>query len=59
MNGQIGTKWDKIFHGNFQVNITGFLPFSPVSLTESASLGYGLKNLLTLPKLAVKFVLDH
>ena len=47
------------FRGNFQVKVTGFLPFSTASLTESDSLGYGLKNLLTLHKSAVKFVLDH
>ena len=30
------------FHGNFQVSVHGFLPFSPVSLTELCSFWYGL-----------------
>ena len=34
------------FHGKFQVNVTGFLPFSPVSLTEWCSFWYGLKKTL-------------
>ena len=38
------------FHGNFQVNVTLFLPFSPVSLTELCSFWYDLKDLFTLPK---------
>ena len=42
------------FHGKFQVNVTGFLPFSPVSLTEWCSFWYGLKKLVTLHKLADK-----
>ena len=48
------------FHGNFWVNVTWFfLPFSPVSLTESRSFWYGLKDLFTLHKLADKVVLGH
>ena len=47
------------FHGNFQVNVTWFLPFSPVSLTELCSFWYGLKDLFTLHTLADKVVLDH
>ena len=47
------------FHGNFQVNVTGFLPFSPVSLTELCSFWYGLKDLFTLLKYVDKDVLDH
>ena len=47
------------FPGNFQVNVTWFLPFSPVSLTELCSFWYGLKDLFTLHKLADKVVLDH
>ena len=42
----------KDFHGNFWVNVTWFLPFSLVSLTESCSFWYGLKDLFTLHKLA-------
>ena len=38
------------FLGNFQVNVTLFLPFSPVSLTELCSFWYDLKDLFTLPK---------
>ena len=34
-----------------------FWPFSPVSLTESCSFWYGLKDLFTLHKLADKVVL--
>ena len=49
------------FHGNFQVNVTihGFLPFSPVSLTELCSFWYGLKDLFTVHTLVDKVVLDH
>ena len=36
------------FHCNFQVNVTRFLPFSVVSLTEFCSFWYGLKDLFTL-----------
>ena len=36
----------------------GFLLVSPVSLTESCSFWYGLKDLFTLHKLAKKVVLD-
>ena len=36
----------------------GFLPLSPVSLTELCSFWYGLKDLFTLHKLADKVVLD-
>ena len=37
------------FHGNFPVNVTLFLPFFPVSLTELCSFWYDLKDLFTLP----------
>ena len=47
------------FHGDFQVNVTGFLLISPVSLTELCLFWYGLKDLFTLHKLADKVVLDH
>ena len=42
------------FHEKFQVIVTGFLPFSPVSFTEWGSSWYGLKKLSTLHKLADK-----
>ena len=42
------------FHGNFQVYVTWCFLFSPVSLTESCSFLYGLKDLFTLHKLADK-----
>ena len=44
-------------HGNFQGNVSWFLPFSPVSLTELCSTWYGLKDLFTPQKLADKVVL--
>ena len=44
-------------HGNFQVNVTWFFAFSPVSLTELCSFWYGLKDLFTLHKLADKLSL--
>ena len=49
----------KDFHGNFWVNVTWFWPFSLVSLTESCSFWYGLKDLFTPHKLADKVVWDH
>ena len=47
------------FHRDFQVNVTWFLPLSPVSLTELCSFCYGLKDLFTLHKLVGKVVLDR
>ena len=47
------------FHGNFQVMLHGFLPFSLGSLTELCPIWYGSKDLFTLHKLADKLVLDH
>ena len=47
------------FYGNFQVNVTWFFAFSPVSLTELCSFWYGLKDVFTLHKLVDKVVLDH
>ena len=47
------------FHGDLQVNLAWFLPFSPVSLTELCSFWYGLKDLFILHKLAGKVGLDH
>ena len=37
----------------------GYLPFSPLSLTEPCSFWYGLKDPFTLYKLANKVVLDR
>ena len=47
------------FHGNFQVNITWFLPFSPVSLTKLCSFLYVLKDLFTLHTSEDNVILDH
>ena len=49
------------FPGNFQVNVTWFLPFSLVSLTELCSFWHGVKDPFTLHKLADEdlVVLDH
>ena len=43
--------------GIFRSILQGFLPFSPVSLTELCSFWYGLKDLFTLHKLAEKLFL--
>ena len=59
MKGKIGGQWNKIFLKIFRSMLPGFLPFSPVSLTELCSLWYGLKDLFTLHKLADKVVLDR
>ena len=58
--GERKGRWamEQDFHGDFQVNVTWFLPLSPVSLTELCSFWYGLKDLFTLHKLADKVVLD-
>ena len=47
------------FHGIFRSMVHGFLPFSPVSLTELCSFWYCLKDFFTLHKLADKVVLDN
>ena len=59
--GERKGRWvvEQDFHGNFQVHVTWFLPFSLVSLTELCSFWYGLKDLFTLHKLADKVVLDR
>ena len=59
MKGKVGGKWNKIFMETLRSMLHGFLPFSPVSLTESCSFCCGLKDLFTLLKLADKVVLDH
>jgi len=43
----------------FSSMLHGFLPFSPVSLSELCSFWYGLKDLFTLHKLLDKVVFDH
>ena len=58
MKGKIGEQWNKIFMEIFRSMLQGFLPLSPVSLTELCSFWYGLKDLFTLHKLADKVVLD-
>ena len=50
--------WNKIFMEIFRSMLHGFLPFSPVSLTELCLFWNGLKDLFTLRKLVDKFVLD-
>ena len=45
------------FHGIFRSMLHGFLPFSPVSLTELCSFWYCLKDFFTLHKLAEKLSL--
>ena len=61
--GERKGRWamEQDFHGDFQAKymLHGFLPFSPVSLTELCSFWYGLKDLFTLHKLADKVVLDR
>ena len=42
----------------FGLMLHGFLPFSPVHLTELCSFWYSFKDLFTLHKLADKVVLD-
>jgi len=59
MKGKVGGQWNKIFMEILGSMLHGFLPFSPVSLTEWCSFWYGLKDLFTLRKLADKIILDH
>ena len=58
--GERKGRWamEQDFQRDFQVNVTWFLPFSLVSLTELCSFWYGLKDLFTLHKSADKVVLD-
>ena len=58
MKGNIGGWWNKIFMEIFGGMLHGFLPFSPVSVTELCSFWYGLRDLFLLHKLADKVVLD-
>ena len=48
MKGKVGGQWNKIFMEIYRSILHGFLPFSPVSLTELCSFWYGLKDLFTL-----------
>ena len=50
--------WNKIFMEIFRSMLNGFLPFSPVSLTELCLFWNGLRDLFTLRKLVDKVVLD-
>ena len=56
MKGKVGGQWNKIFMEIYRSILHGFLPFSPVSLSELCSFWYGLKDLFTLHKSADKFV---
>ena len=58
--GERKGRWamEQDFRGDFQVNVTWVLPFSPVSMTELCSFWYGLKDLFNLRKSAHKVVLD-
>ena len=58
MKGKVGEQWNKIFMEIFRSMSHGFLPLSPVSLTELCSFCYGLKDFFTLHKLADKVVPD-
>ena len=59
MKGKVGEQWNKIFMEIFRSLSRGFLLLSPVPLTELCSFWYGLKDLLTLHKLADKVVHDR
>ena len=60
MKGKVGGQRNKIFMEIiFRSMLHGFLPLSPVSLTELCSFWYGLKDFFTLHKLADKVVLDR
>ena len=56
--GERKGRWamEQDFHGDLRSLLHGFLPLSPVSLTELCSFWYGLKDLFTLHKLADKVV---
>ena len=58
MKGKVGGQRNKIFMEIFRSMLHGFLPLSPVSLTELCSFWYGLKDFFTLHKLADKVVLE-
>ena len=56
MKGKVGGQWNKIFMEIYRSILHGFLPFSPVSLTELCSFLYGLKDLFTLHTLSLVFI---
>ena len=58
MKGKVGGQWNKIFMQIFRSMLPGFLPLSPVSLTELCSFWYGLKDLFTLHKLSLTVKTD-
>ena len=39
MKGKVGAQWNKIFKQIFRSILHGFLPFSPVSVTECVHSG--------------------
>lgn len=45
MEGKLEGYWNKLFTEIFWSMLSGFLPFSPASLTELCSVWYGLKDL--------------
>ena len=59
MKEKVGGQWNKILIEIFRSMSRGFLLLSPVSLTESCSFWYSLKDLFTLHKLAKNVVLDR
>ena len=58
MKGKVGGQWNKIYMEIYKSILHGFLPFSPVSLTELCSFWSGSKDLFTLHKLADKVDLE-
>ena len=59
MKGKVGGYWNNIFKEIFRAMFHGFLPFSPVSLTELCSFWYGLKDLFTQHKSVDKVIFEH
>ena len=57
MKGKVGGQWNKISMEIFRSMLHGFLPLSPVSLTELCSFWYGLKDLFTLHKLVLSLTI--
>ena len=58
MKGKLGGQWNKILMGIYRSILHGFLPFSPVSLTELCSFWYRLKDLFIPHKLGDKVGVD-
>ena len=57
MKEKVGEQWNKISMEIFRSMLHGFLPLSPVSLTELCSFWYGLRDLFTLHKLVDRVTL--